>query len=225
MGGLGCPASLALARAGVDEITIADPDFVGASNLHRQPWYRTSDVGAPKVALAAARLRAAFPGITVNALACRIGRDEMRSFLPDHAVVIDGTDDVETKFLLSDAAVQHRTPLVYGGVLRMQGQAMLIAPGGPCLRCLFEPADLGDEVPSCARAGVLGSVAGVVGAIQALLALGALRGEWQHAGRIFLLDGWTLSQRRLAIGRAADCPACASQPGATRRHDAVARWL
>jgi len=213
MGGLGCPAVLALAQAGIGGVTIADPDVVDPSNLHRQPWFRTSDVGALKVDAAARRLREAFPSIRIRSLPVRVDEGRAASLFPRHGAVIDGTDDVETKFLLSDAAVRHGVPLVYGGVLRMHGQAMLIGPGGPCLRCLFEQPMAGDEVPSCAQAGVLGTVAGIVGAKQALLALSALAGERHLYGRLAIFDGWKLSQRTISVPRASDCRACAGLPG------------
>jgi molybdopterin/thiamine biosynthesis adenylyltransferase len=213
MGGLGSPAVLALAQAGVEAITIADPDVVDPSNLHRQPWFRTSDVGALKVDAAARRLRDAFPSIRLKTLPIRVDEERAAALFPEHDAVIDGTDDIETKFLLSDTAVRHRVPLVYGGVLRLQGQAMLIGPGGPCLRCLFEQPSSGEEVPSCAQAGVLGTVAGVVGAKQALLALGALAGERHQYGRLLILDGWKLSERTIPIPRSPDCRACTSVQG------------
>ncbi len=213
MGGLGCPAVLALAQAGVRHITIADPDVIDPSNLHRQPWYRSRDVGTPKVEVIAGRVTEAFPSIQLRALPLRVDRRSAASLVGEHDAIIDGTDDVETKFMLSDLAVAHRVPLVYGGVLRMEGQAMLIGPGGPCLRCLFEQPTGGDAVPSCAQAGVLGTVAGVVGATQALLALAAISGERDQYGRLFRFDGWTLRERVTSVHSAPDCPACGGVPG------------
>jgi adenylyltransferase/sulfurtransferase len=202
-----------LAQAGVESITIADPDVVDPSNLHRQPWFRGSDVGAHKVDAAARRLREAFPSIRLKILPIRVNEERAASLFPEHDAVIDGTDDIETKFLLSDTAVRYRTLLVYGGVLRIQGQAMLIGPGGPCLRCLFEQPSPGEEGLSCSQTGVLGTVAGVIGARQALLALGALAGERHQYGRMIILDGWRLSERTISVPRAPDCCACASAPG------------
>jgi molybdopterin/thiamine biosynthesis adenylyltransferase len=215
MGGLGCPAALALAQAGVQQITIADPDVVDLSNLHRQPWYRISDLGALKVEAAARRLREAFHSVQLKVLPQRVDKECAAMLFTQHDAVIDGTDDVETKFLLSDSAVRHRVPLVYGGVLRTHGQAMLIGPGGPCLRCLFEQPAAEEQVPSCARAGVLGTVAGIVGATQALLALSALAGEHHRYGRLIILDGWRLRGREFVVRQAPDCSACASIPGPT----------
>ncbi|MBI3183909.1 MAG: HesA/MoeB/ThiF family protein [Myxococcales bacterium] len=205
-GGLGCPASLALARAGVPELTIADPDRVDASNLHRQLWHRTSDVGRLKVESAADHLRQAFPGLRVQAMPVSVGADNALELFHAHDVVIDGTDRAGAKFLLSDASVLTGVPLVYGGVLRMSGQAMRIEPGGPCLRCVFERPPPPELVPACAEAGVLGPMAGVIGALQAVLALDGLpRPEW---ARLVVVDGESFSQRVLNVRPAKDCAAC-----------------
>lgn len=210
MGGLGCPAALALAHAGIGRMTIVDPDVVEASNLHRQPWYRVSDIGQPKVEAAARRLRAAFPGLAVAIAQSRVDDTRAAVLLDGHDVTIDGTDDVHAKFILSDAGVRLGIPVVYGGVLRTVGQAMLIAPGGPCLRCLFDEPAAGEEPPSCARTGVLGTVAGLVGAIQASLALSVLRRECWRLGQLVTVDAWKMSQRVIAVPRVPDCPVCAN---------------
>jgi len=210
MGGLGCPAALALAHAGIGRVTIVDPDVVEASNLHRQPWYRVSDIGQPKVEAAARRLRAAFPGLAVAIARSRVDDSRAAVLLDGHDVIIDGTDDVHAKFILSDAGVRLGIPVVYGGVLRTVGQAMLIAPGGPCLRCLFDEPAAGEEPPSCARTGVLGTVAGLVGAIQASLALSALTRDSWRRGQLFTVDAWKMSQRVIAVPRAPDCLVCAN---------------
>jgi len=210
MGGLGCPASLALAHAGIGRVTIVDPDIVEASNLHRQPWYRVSDIGQPKVEAAARRLRAAFPELAVGIARSRVDDSRAAELLDGHDVIIDGTDDVHAKFILSDAGMRLGIPVVYGGVLRTVGQAMLIAPGGPCLRCLFDEPVAGEEPPSCARTGVLGTVAGLVGAIQASLALSVLSGDGWRRGQLVTVDAWKMSQRVIAVPRAPDCLVCAN---------------
>jgi len=203
LGGLGCPASLELARAGC-ALTLIDPDVVELSNLHRQPWHRDADVGRPKVESAAEKLRAAFPRLSVEALARRLDERNARELFERHDAVVDGTDGIAVKFLLSDTAVQTGRPLAWGGVLRLEGQAMRIRPGGPCLRCLFEtpPAD----APTCAQAGVLGSVAGVIGALQARLLLAPP--EDPGVAHLHVFDGLSLSMRRLKVRRAKDCSAC-----------------
>ncbi len=207
VGGLGCPASLALSMAGVRTLALVDPDLLEESNLHRQLWYRRSDVGKLKVEAAAIRLRRAFPRSRIEPIALRVDEHNVDSVLRAHSVAIDGTDGVETKFMLSDAAVRCAVPLVYGGVLGMRGQAMLIAPGGPCLRCLFEAPPRADDAPRCSQAGVLGSVAGVVGAVQAAFALQVIRRR-AEPGKLVSIDARSLRQRAIAVRRAADCPAC-----------------
>ncbi len=213
-GGLGCPASLALARARVGTITLVDHDVVDVSNLHRQLWHRTSDVGRHKVASAAAKLRAAFPALGIEARVLRVDDSNVEPLFRSHDLVIDATDGVDIKFTLSDAAVRTGTPLIYGGVLRMQGQAMPIVKGGPCLRCLFETPPSPDEVPSCAQAGVLGSMPGIMGAIQARLAVEYLEGRLRGDGAADLLvfDGARLAGRTVQVPKAADCPVCNAGP-------------
>jgi adenylyltransferase/sulfurtransferase len=210
-GGLGCPASLALARAGVGTISLVDPDVVDPSNLHRQLWHREGDLGRHKVASAAEKLRAAFPSLGIEARVLRVGPTNVDPLFRAHDLVIDGTDGVELKFTLSDASVRTGVPVIHGGVLRMQGQAMAIAPGGPCLRCLFETPPTGDEAPSCAQAGVLGSMPGIIGAMQARLALEWLEGRLSCTGfsDLYVFDGAALSGRKVTVKKAPDCAICA----------------
>jgi molybdopterin-synthase adenylyltransferase len=220
VGGLGCPASLALARAGVGRITLADPDLVDPTNLHRQLWHRSADLGQPKVRSAADKLAAAFPKTQVHPLQQRVDARCADALFAAHDLVIDATDGAEAKFMLSDASVRTGVPLVHGGVLRMSGLAMVIAPGGPCLRCLFETPPGPDEAPTCAQAGVLGSMAGVVGALQAVLALGWLHGAERPSGcsTLHVFDGAELRGRTLRVLKAADCPACGPGPALPREH-------
>jgi molybdopterin/thiamine biosynthesis adenylyltransferase/TusA-related sulfurtransferase len=193
-GGLGCPAALALEG---HELTIADPDVVELSNLHRQILYSRDDLGKPKAELAAARVGG-------KALVLKVTAENAPGLFREADVVIDGTDGGGTKLMLSDAAVQTGVPLVYGGVLKAHGQAMLIRPGGPCLRCLFQDAV---EGPTCAQAGILGTVAGVVGVRQAQLALS--REDGLH---VFERARW----RRVEVRRAKDCPVCPATVDITR---------
>lgn len=209
MGGLGCPAAVALAEAGARRLTLVDGDVVETSNLHRQPLYGPEDVGRPKVEVAGQRLAQAFPGLEVETWARRVGPPDVEPLLARHALAIDGTDSVAAKFLLSDAVARTGTPLVSGGVVQWGGQAMRIDPGGACLRCLYGTAPREDEVPTCARAGVLGSLAGVLGALQASLALGPA----SPAGRstLHVVDGRTLRFRTLTVRRVPDCPGCGAR--------------
>lgn len=207
-GGLGCPAAVALAREGVGALTLADPDRVELSNLHRQLLHGDEDLGRLKVDSAAEKLRRDFPALGVQALPERVDAHNAEALFAAHDLVVDGTDGVGTKYLLSDAAVRTGVPLVFGGVLRMQGQAMLVAPGGPCLRCLYEVAPDPEETPTCAGAGVLGTVAGVVGALQAALALAALAGRGEP-GWLTVFDAERLRSHRLRVPRVPGCPGCA----------------
>jgi molybdopterin/thiamine biosynthesis adenylyltransferase len=204
VGGLGCPASLALARAGVRAMTLIDPDRVDPSNLHRQPWHHPGDVGRLKVESAGEKLARQFPGMALTLRAEAVDAANAEKLFRGHALVVDATDGVHTKFLLSDAAVLTGTPLVYGGVLRFDGLAMRVERGGPCLRCLFEAPP--DEVPTCAQAGVLGAVAGVVGGLQAMLALRP--GVEAGVAPLHVVDGWTLRLRTVRVSRRVDCGAC-----------------
>lgn len=204
MGGLGCPASLALARRGVPHLTLIDDDVVDRTNLHRQPWHHLGDVGRPKVESASTKLRAAFPSLSLDARRARLTATNAVELFRAHDVVIDATDGVHTKFLLSDAAVLARVPLIYGGVLRFEGLAMRLDPEGPCLRCLFETAP--DDAPTCAQAGVLGSMAGLIGGLQAEL---ACTPGTPGVARLTVVDGLELSFRAVKVRKRADCLACA----------------
>lgn len=204
MGGLGCPASLALARAGVRALTLVDPDVVDVSNLHRQPWHHPADVSRPKVESAGEKLAAQFPGVALTLRREAVDASNAEALFRGHALVVDATDGVHTKFLLSDAAALTGTPLIYGGVLRFEGLAMRIERGGPCLRCLFETPP--EDVPTCAQAGVLGAMAGVVGGLQGLLACAP--NPEPGLARLHVVDGWTLGLRTVRVRRRSDCAAC-----------------
>jgi len=213
LGGLGCPASLVLAEAGIGQLTLADPDAVEASNLPRQPWHRPGDVGAPKVESASRGLRRAFPGVDVEALRAPVDEDNVERLFDGADLVIDGTDQIATKLLLSDWAVRTGTPLVHAGVLGMQGQVLLIAPQGPCLRCLFEEAP--KDAPRCTQAGVLGTVAGVVGTFQGWIGAQVLQGH-SRPGVLWRFDGVRMRQRAVSLSRSPDCPECQRAPPAPR---------
>lgn len=203
LGGLGCPASLALAPH-AEQLTLVDYDVVEVSNLHRQPWHHPRDVGRLKVESAAQKLRAGFPALRIVTLSTRVTAENADALFRLHDVVIDATDGPETKFLLNDAGVRTGTTLIYGGVLRFIGQAMRIEPGGPCLRCLFDGPPV--DAPSCAQAGVLGSMAGVIGGLQAQLALTAnpVAGE----AMLHLVDGQAFTARTVRVKKAPDCEVC-----------------
>jgi adenylyltransferase/sulfurtransferase len=210
-GGLGCPAALALAWAGVP-MTICDDDRVDLSNLQRQVLHTTARVGAAKVESAITGLGELAGDVDCRALEVRLDATNAAGIIAGHALVIDGTDSVEAKFLLSDVAVATGVPLVHGGVVRFVGQVLVVVPGGPCYRCLFEsPPD--EEAQSCGDAGVLGAMAGVIGGLQAERALDVLGGraaDW--AGRLTIVDGLLDTTREVVFRRRLDCPACAPSP-------------
>lgn len=220
VGGLGCPASLALAWAGVDALTLIDPDVVDVSNLHRQPWHHPADLGRPKVDSAKEKLTRQFPRLSVTTQQSLVTSDSVEALFRSHDVVLDCTDGVATKFLLSDAAVLTGTPSVYAGVLRFEGLAMRIERGGPCLRCLFETPPT--DVPTCAQAGVLGAMAGVIGGLQATLALS--KGT-KGAATLHVIDGLEAEARVVTVRRRVDCDACGDGrvPVLTSAAEAVCR--
>ncbi len=212
MGGLGCPASLALAHAHVQRLTLVDGDRVELSNLPRQPWYRTEDVGQPKALRAAERLREAFPALAVRAVPEHARPETVEALVRGHDVVIDGTDSVTAKYFLSDSVARTGVPLVSGGVVQLEARAFRIAPGGPCLRCLFGDAPSEEEVPTCSRAGVLGALAGVAGALQARLALEP--SDPPGEAQLHVVDGRQgFRVRVLRVRSAPGCAGCGAERG------------
>jgi adenylyltransferase/sulfurtransferase len=221
-GGLGCPVlwalGPALAQRGVG-VTVVDDDVVDASNLHRQILYRASDVGRRKVEALAEAAARRWPGLALEARAARVDATNADDFVRGRAVVVDGTDGAATKFLLNDACVAAGAPLVHGGVVGWRGQLLSVTNSGACLRCLFEEVPSGDA-PSCAADGVIGPVAGVVGARMAAEVLAILDGHAPRlASAIEVIDArgdGGLRARVVRIRRRPGCAACSSS-SATRQ--------
>jgi len=211
-GGLGCPALTYLAAAGVGTIGIVDADRVEATNLHRQPLYRAADVGRPKARLAAERLRAQNPLIRVEAFQERLTAENAAERLAPYDVVLDGTDNFATKFLLNDAAVLAAKTLVTASIHQLEGQIQVIRPGGPCLRCLWPAAPEDGCVGSCAEDGVLGFVPGVLGTLQAAEAVKAILGMPTLSTELALVDLGNLGVQRLRLPRDPRCPVCGEHP-------------
>lgn len=212
-GGLGAPLCEALARSGVGALGIADDDRVDLTNLQRQVLYGTADVGRPKAEVAAERVRGMAPACEVTAVRTRVDAGNARALLAGWDVVCDGTDSLEAKFLLNDTCVALGVPFVVAGILRFSGQVMTVMPGGACYRCLFEDLPPPGSVATCAQAGVLGAMAGVVGAIQAGEALRVLRGERPAlAGAILVHDALEGRARRIGVPRNPECRACGGAP-------------
>jgi molybdopterin/thiamine biosynthesis adenylyltransferase/rhodanese-related sulfurtransferase len=212
-GGLGSPAAIYLAAAGVGRIGIADDDRVDVTNLHRQPLHDTSDVGREKAESAKARIAALNPFVRVEAIHDRVTSENALAIIEQYDVVIDATDNFATRYLLNDACVLAAKPLIYGSVDRFEGQASVFATkDGPCYRCLFPtPPDPG-TVQSCADAGVLGVLPGLIGTIQATEALKWLLGLGESlAGTLLLVDALGPRFRTIEVERDPSCPACGTR--------------
>ena len=216
-GGLGAPAALYLAAAGVGTIGLIDDDNVDVSNLQRQVIHATAAVGRPKVDSAAEAIRALNPDVEVVAHRTRLTADNARDLLGGWDVVIDGTDNFPTRYLVNDATVMLGLPLVHGAVLGFNGQVGVFdARRGPCYRCLHPAPPPAGSVPSCAEAGVLGVLPGIIGTMQAAEALKLVIGGAQPLlGRLALLDAWGAHLREIPVAKNPDCPVCGKNPSIT----------
>jgi len=216
-GGLGAPAALYLAAAGVGTLGLVDGDTVDLSNLHRQVIHHTDDLGYSKVESARQKIAALNPDVRVVASSVALDADNALALFSEYDVVIDGTDTFPVKFLINDAAFFTRRPLIHGGILRFEGQMFTIIPGkSACYRCIFpEPPPTG-LVPSCREAGVMGPLAGVIGTLQATEALKVILGIGQPlANRILKYDGLRTQFRTVPIRKNPRCPLCADAPTIT----------
>jgi adenylyltransferase/sulfurtransferase len=216
-GGLGSPAALYLAAAGVGRIGLVDFDAIDITNLQRQIMYTTADVGKQKLDVSARRLRDLNPEIEVRTHAERLTRDNAIDVISNYDVVIDGTDNFPTRYLVNDACVLLGKPYVYGSILRFDGQVSVFdAQRGPCYRCLFREPPPPGLVPNCADGGVLGVLPGIIGSLQALEAVKLLTGVGQALiGRLVLFDGLTMRFRELTLKKHAECPICGEHPTIT----------
>ena len=210
-GGLGSPALLYLAAAGVGRIGTIDFDRVDESNLQRQVLFDTEAVGKAKALEAARRLKALNPGIQIEAYDEELNAENATQLFPGYDVIIDGTDNFETKFLINDAAVKFGKPWIYGAIQGFDGQASVFNyKGGPCYRCLYPKKPKG-RIMNCAEAGVIGAVAGLIGVTQALQAIQIIAGHESFeplSGKLMTLDTRTMTTRILALKKNPDCPAC-----------------
>lgn len=217
-GGLGVPAAMRLARGSAAAITLIDPERIELSNLARQIIYRADDIGRFKAETAALRLGADFPGIEITPIVAALDAGNADDLIAHHDFVIDGTDNPAVKFLINDRCLAARRPFAYGGVLGFFGQAMTVIPGrSACLRCLFEAPPAQDEIASCREAGILGPVAGIIGAIQADEAATFVRGDRPRlCGAILTYDARTGRIRVADISPRQGC-----RCGAYRRSDVL----
>ena len=223
VGGLGSPAALYLAAAGVGTLGLVDDDRVDRSNLQRQVLYGERDVGRPKVEAAAERLRDLNPNVVIEQHPERLGLENVERLVAGYDLVLDGSDNFQTRYLINDACVIAGKPLVWGAVLRFEGQVALFAvPGGPCYRCLFPQPPPAGLVPSCAEGGVFGVLPGIIGSLQANECIRWILGLGRSLlGRLVIFDALRLRFRELRLDPAEDCPIC-SLPPEQRRLETVA---
>jgi len=214
-GGLGSPATLYLAAAGVGTLGLVDADQVEASNLQRQVLYGTDDVGKPKLEVAQSRLQAINPDLEIVRHDARLTSANATEIIAAYDLVIDGSDNFPTRYLSNDVCVFARKPNIYGSVFRFEGQASVFAPhlGGPCYRCLFPEPPPPGAAPSCAEAGVLGVLPGIIGLIQATEALKLILGAGETlAGRLLHFDALKMKFREFQLRRDPACPVCGDAP-------------
>jgi sulfur-carrier protein adenylyltransferase/sulfurtransferase len=209
-GGLGSPLSLYLAAAGVGTIGIVDFDVVDLTNLQRQIVHGTSTLGTPKLESAKARLTDLNPNVNVETHEARLTSENALDIIRDYDIVVDGTDNFPTRYLVNDACVLLGKPNVYGSIFRFEGQASLFyAKEGPCYRCLYSEPPPPGLVPSCAEGGVLGVLPGIIGSIQALETIKWIIGAGDSlVGRLLLFDALKLRFRELKLRKDPDCPIC-----------------
>lgn len=219
-GGLGSPAAMYLAAAGVGTIGIVDDDVVELSNLQRQIIHSSADVGRDKAISAAERMEAINPDVKAVPLKMRLRADNAGRIISDYDFVIDGADNFPTKFLINDACYLSGTPFSHGGILRFTGQTMTYTPGATCYRCVFDSPPPAGLVPSCREAGILGAVAGILGTIQAAEALRFILGAGRLlTNRLLVMEARDMEFREVAIRRNPDCPLCGEAPTITELAD------
>lgn len=221
MGGLGSPAALYLAAAGIGTFGLVDFDVVELSNLQRQVIHTTEDLGKPKVESAAETIKAINPDATVHQYRQRIASETIADIITDYDLVLDGTDNFPTRFLLNDACLLTGKILVYGAVLRFDGQVSVFAPNqGPCYRCFIPEMPPPGAVPSCQQGGILGVLPGVIGILQATEAIKLLIGVGEPLiGRLLLFDALSMEINEVKLRRDPDCPACGERSNLNELRD------
>ncbi len=221
-GGLGSPAALYLTAAGIGEIGIVDFDRVEFSNLQRQILHDTADVGKRKTESALERLRAINPEVRITPYETRLTSGNAREIAAPYDVILDGTDNFETRYLSNDLAVLTEKPNVYGSIYRFEGQVSVFAPhlGGPCYRCLFPRPPEPGQIPSCAEGGVLGVLPGIVGSLQANEVIKLILGLGDPLiGRLLHFDALAIRFREIKLRRDPRCTVCGEDPSLTELHD------
>ncbi len=219
-GGLGAPAALYLAAAGVGTIGIVDGDVVDRTNLQRQVIHFAPDIGKPKVVSAQEKMLQINPGVTVQTYHERLFAHNILDIIRDYDFVIDGTDNFPAKFLINDACVLAQKAFSHGGILRFDGQTMTYVPGSACYRCVFLQPPPKNAVPTCSQAGVLGAVAGMLGTIQAAEVLKYLIGKGQLLiDRLLIFNAFSMEFRTVHVKHNPACPICGAHPTITELQD------
>lgn len=221
-GGLGAPAAMYLAAAGVGTIGIADADEVDLSNLQRQIIHSTEDVGKAKVLSAKETMNRMNPDVTVNTYRTFVSAANILDLIRDYDFIIDGTDNFPAKFLINDACVMAKKPFSHAGIIRFKGQLMTYVPGkGPCYRCVFKNPPPKDAVPTCKQAGVIGAMGGVIGSLQAMEAVKYILGVGDLlTGYLLTFDAIKMEFRKIKLPtHTADCAVCGAHPTITELID------
>mgnify|MGYP006195979195 CR=1 FL=1 len=220
-GGLGSPLGLYLAAAGVGKLGLVDFDTVDASNLHRQVLFTDADIGRPKIEAAVERLHGVNPHIDLVPHEVRLESGNALELFEDYDVIVDGTDNFPTRYLVNDACVLTGKPNVYGSIFRFEGQVSIFwGAKGPCYRCLFPEPPPPGLVPSCAEGGVLGVLPGIIGSLQANEVIKLILGEGEPMiGRLLLFDALRMRFRELSLKKDPDCPLCSENPTQTELID------
>ena len=221
-GGLGAPAAMYLAAAGVGTIGIADADEVDLSNLQRQIIHATEDVGKPKVQSAKETMNKMNPDVTVNTYHEFVSSENIMELISGYDFIIDGTDNFPAKFLINDACVMAKKPFSHAGIIRFKGQLMTYVPGeGPCYRCVFKNPPPKDAVPTCKQAGVVGAMGGVIGSLQAMEAIKYITGTGELlTGHLLTFDAIKMEFRKIKLPKPnGKCAVCGENPTITELVD------
>jgi len=220
-GGLGSPAALYLAAAGVGTIGIADADNVDLSNLQRQVVHTTADIGKAKSLSAKETMNAINPDVTVNVHRLFVAADNIIELIAGYDFVIDGTDNFAAKFLINDACVLSKKPFTHAGIIRFKGQLMTYVPGeGPCYRCVFREPPPPAAVPTCRQAGVIGALAGIIGSLQAMEAIKFIIGKGKLlTGSLLTYDALETEFRKIKLPTVKDCAVCGENPSILKPFD------
>lgn len=220
-GGLGCPVGYYLTAAGVGTIGLVDNDTVEMSNLQRQIAHSVHTIGMPKVESAARTFQALNPDVNIVKIQKRLSKDDILDVIKDYDIIVDGSDNFPTRYLVNDACVMAKKPLVSGAILKFEGQVTTIIPGeGPCYRCLFEDPPPPGLVPSCQEAGVLGVLPGVIGGLQATEVLKLILGKGEVLnGELLIYNALKTSFRKVKIPKNPSCAICGENPTITELID------